>query len=115
MTTRAWSSSRQVPAAAAASRIAEHLRVRGRIVSALAFVVATGDDPTGREVDQDRAHGHVVVVERGAGLLERGPHPSVELFGVDADTGGDCKARAAPGLGQLEHRSTLHRVDTGNL
>ena len=82
----------------------EHLGVRGRIMGALAFVVAAGDDPTGREVGQHRTDRHVVVVERGAGFVERRSHPSVELLGIDAHTsrtvsGRAGAARAGPSAG----------------
>ena len=74
VTTSMQSSSRHEPARGRGVAQREHLRVRGRVGGALALVVTAGEDVTVVEARDDRPDGHVAVLERGPGLVERDAH-----------------------------------------
>ena len=57
----------------------EHLGVRHRVAGQLTFVVASGDDLAA--VDHRCTDGDIVMVERGAGLVECPTHPPLVLVG----------------------------------
>ena len=83
VTTRVQPVSRHAPQRDGRGAERDDLGVTGGVVLGLADVAAGADHVTGR-VEDDRADGHVVGGQRGAGLGEREPHrlvpESVELM-----------------------------------
>ena len=72
------------PAAERSGGIAqgEDLGVSGRVVREFAFVVATSEDRAGIDAYDDRANGHIVMLEGGPGFVERKAHERFDLLAL---------------------------------